>query len=271
MVQLLQKARIKTSSYDNVLYTQEENLMWYLLYKKQVKILENRVYKQFFELLNELNLPNDRIPQLHEVSNTLRNKTGWTLSRVDGLIHYNDFFGLLANKVFPSTIYLRTLDQFSRDPDIFHEVFGHCPMLLDQNYSIFLNNLARFALGCSHLEQLLLQRLLWFTMEVGLIQTSEGLRIYGGALISSPQESIYALEKNESEKKEFNIIDIFRSPYRADLLQTTYYYIKDFDELFDIKFSAQKLSDLTKDAMRLGEYQARFKIEDNKYTNAHAF
>lgn len=270
MVQLLQQG--KDSIINNkVFYTEEENSMWSQLYEKQIEILKNRVHEHFFELLEELSLPKDRVPQLYEVSNTLRNKTGWTITRVDGLIPYNDFFGLLANKVFPSTVYLRTLNKFSKDPDIFHELFGHCPMLLDQNYSIFLNNLAKFALSCSKLEQLLVQRLLWFTIEVGLIQTNRGLKIYGGALLSSSQESIYALEENQSEKKRFDLLDIFRSPYRADVLQTTYYFINDFDTLYNIELSSQKLYNLSKIAIKLGEYPAKFDIEYNKYTSVHCF
>lgn len=270
MVQLLQQGKDSIIN-DKVYYTEEDDAMWQKLYKKQIELLNNRVHDQFFELLDELNLNKDRVPQLYEVSNTLQNKTGWTLTRVDGLIPYNDFFSLLANKVFPSTVYLRTLDKFSKDPDIFHELFGHCPMLLNPSYSNFLNNLAKFALKCSRLEQILLQRLLWFTIEVGLIQTKDGLKIYGGALISSPQESVYVLEKNESEKKEFDLLDIFRSPYRADVLQTTYYFIKNLDDLYHIKLSHQKLSDLAKTATQLGEYPAKFRVEYNKYTSVHCF
>jgi len=270
MVQLLQSSNSDIVN-DKVSYTAEEDAMWEQLYRKQIELLNNRVHDHFFELLDELNLPKNRIPQLYEVSNTLRNKTGWTLTRVDGLIPYNDFFSLLANKVFPSTVYLRTLDQFSKDPDIFHELFGHCPMLLDPSYSNFLTNLAKFALKCSRLEQILLQRLLWFTIEVGLIQTKTGLKIYGGALISSSQESIYALEENESEKRKYDLLDIFRSPYRADVLQTTYYFIEDLNDLYNIELSYQKLSDLAKTATQLGEYPAKFDIEYNKYSSVHCF
>jgi len=270
MVQLLQRNDINISN-DKVFYSEEDNLMWCSLYSNQIKTLRGRVYEPFFELLNELCLPKDRVPQLYEVSNTLRNKTGWTVAKVDDLIPYNDFFSLLANKVFPSTTYIRKLSGFSRDPDIFHELFGHCPMLLDRNYSIFLTKIAKFALQCPHLEQIILQRFLWYTIEVGLIQTSQGLRIYGGALISSSQESVYSLESGEPERKIFNLLDISRSPYRADVLQTTYYFISNFEELYSLEFSLEKLSILIKAAQQLGEYAAKFKIEDNKYTNVNIF
>lgn len=270
MVQLLQQSNINTSN-GIISYSKEDNLMWYNLYTNQIKNLRGKVYEPFFQLLDELCLPIDRVPQLHEVSNILRNKTGWVVTKVNELIDYNDFFYLLANKVFPSTTYIRKLGDFSKDPDIFHELFGHCPMLLDKNYSVFLNKLAKFALRCPRLEQIILQRFLWYTIEVGLIKTSQGLRIYGGALISSPQESVYSLESNKPERKTFDLLDVSRSPYRADILQTNYYFIEDLNELYNLKFSIENLSSITKLAKQLGEYPAKFRIENNKYTNANIF
>ena len=118
---------------------------------------------------------------------------------------------------------------------------------------------------------MIIQRFLWYTIEVGLIQTSHGLRIYGGALISSPQQVIYSLESKEPERKAFNLLEIARSPYRADVLQSTYYIINDFQELYNFEFSLKKLSNVVADAKRLGEYQAKFNIENNKYTNVNIF
>lgn len=271
MTSLLQQSSISVLN-DNILYSQEDNLMWFNLYNKQINTLKGRVYDKFFDLLDELSLPRDRVPQLYEVSKILRKKSGWTITRVDNLIPYNDFFDLLANKVFPSTTYIRSLGgDFSKDPDIFHELFGHCPMLLDLNYSKFLNNIAVLALQCSRLEQILLQRFLWYTIEVGLIQTSKGLRIYGGALISSPQEAIYSLESQEPERKRFNLLDISRSPYRADLLQNTYFFIEDFNELYNNNISVKNLTILVETAKKLGEYPAKFKVENNRYTSANVF
>lgn len=270
MTQLLQKNYINPSI-ETVVYTREENLCWQELYSKQLELLEGRVHESFWEFLEELNLPKDRIPQLYEPSNILRKKTGWSITEVDGLISSDDFFILLANKIFPSTTYIRTNSGFSRDPDIFHELFAHCPILLDKDYAIFLSEIARFALECSKLEQMIIQRFLWYTIEVGLIQTSHGLRIYGGALISSPQEVIYSLESKEPERKAFNLLEIARSPYRADVLQSTYYIINDFQELYNFEFSLKKLSNVVADAKRLGEYQAKFNIENNKYTNVNIF
>lgn len=270
MVQLLQQSNPNPIN-NNISYSTQEDMMWSQLYKHQVECLQGIVYEQFFELLEKLNLPKDRVPQLHEVSRVLKKLTGWTLTKVDGLISYNDFFYLLANKVFPSTTYLRKSSQFSKDPDIFHELFGHCPMLLDYNYSNFLKNFAKFALDRSHIEQILLQRLLWFTIEVGLIKTNNKISIYGGALISSPKESLYVIDTKDAEKKPFDFVEIFRSPYRADILQTTYYFINDLSELYDINFTVKKLSVLIEKAKKLGEYPAKFKVENNKYSNVAAF
>lgn len=270
MTQLLQQSNRGILN-DTVLYSQKDDFMWYSLYTRQIEILKDKVHESFFELLAELNLPKDRVPQLYEVSETLRKKSGWTITKVDSLISYNNFFSLLANKIFPSTRYIRTLDGFSKDPDIFHELFGHCPMLLNEKYSSFLNNLAKFALQLPQLEQTLLQRFIWYTIEVGLIKTSQGLRIYGGALISSPQESVYSLESDEPERKLFNIVDIFRTPYRADVLQGTYFFINTFDELYNYKISLENLNELTNVVKQLGEYPAKFVVEHNKYTSVNIF
>jgi len=208
---------------------------------------------------------------LYEPSNIIEKKTGWSIGKVEGLISYDNFFNLLANKIFPSTTYIRKSNGFSRDPDIFHELFGHCPILLDKDYANFLLEIAKFALKCKEFEQMIIQSLLWYTIEVGLIQTSNGLRVYGGALISSAQELIYALESKEPERKEFSLLEIARSPYRADVLQSTYYIINDFQELYNFEFDFKKFSKIASDAKRLGEYKAKFNIEQNKYTNVYIF
>lgn len=269
MTQLLQTHRNTQEA--AVSYSSKENAMWYTLYTQQLHSLKYRAHEYFFELLDMLCLPQDRVPQLSEVSNILFEKSGWSLARVDGLIPYNDFFTLLANKIFPSTIYIRKSKNFSKDPDIFHELFGHCPMLLDTNYSNFITTLATFALQRSELERVMLQRLLWFTIEVGLIHTDDGYRVYGGALLSSPEEAIYALESNNAERKHFNLLDVFRSPYRADYLQKTYFCINDMSDLYNVDLSDEAFSTVVKQAIQLGEYPAKFSVEYNKYSSVHCF
>jgi phenylalanine-4-hydroxylase len=106
----------------------------------------------------------------------------------------------LSNKVLPSTTFIRESIEFSKDPDIFHEIFWHCPALLDEKYSNFLQCVSKAALSSPPLEQELLKRLLWFTAEVGLIHTNDGLKVYGSSLISSPQELVYSIDNNKSEK-----------------------------------------------------------------------
>ncbi len=268
MTSLLQQSTVNMTN-NTVKYSQEDDWMWYNLYNSQVETLKDKVYESFFELLNELCLPKDHVPQLHEVSKVLREKSGWTITRVDNLIPYNDFFNLLANKVFPSTTYIRVSGEFSKDPDIFHELFGHCPMLLNARYSTFINNVAKFALQCNRLEQMLLQRFLWYTIEVGLISTDQGLRVYGGALVSSPKESIYSLVSNTPERKKLDLLDVFRTPYRADVLQGTYFFVNSFDDLYNEYISLQRISDLARVAQQLGEHKAKFEVEYNKYTSVH--
>lgn len=256
---------------EKIVYTENQNLMWNQLYTKQVELLQDRVYDQFWYLFNELGLPKDRIPQLDEVSLILKNKVGWSIARVETGINFNDYASFLSNKVFPSTTFIRESFEFSKDPDIFHEIFGHCPTLLDEKYSNFLQYVSKTALNSPPLEQELLKRLIWFTAEVGLMQTDDGLKVYGSSLISSPQELVYSIENNKSEKKSFNLLDICRSPYRSDIIQTTYYIINNFDELYNIDLSIAHLSNIIKDASRLKEYPAKFEIENNKYVSVNYF
>ncbi|AZL16359.1 phenylalanine 4-monooxygenase [Rickettsiales endosymbiont of Stachyamoeba lipophora] len=252
-------------------YSSEENKIWKDLYSTQIKLLQNRAHEIFFEYLEQLELPIDRVPQLPDVSDILKSKTGWVLAEVDGLISCSDFFNLLANKIFPSTTYIRKLTDFSIDPDIFHELFGHCPMLLDNRFSKFLTDLAQYAYNQPITEQLLLLRVIWFTIEVGLVKTPEGLRIYGGALLSSPKETIYALEADNVERKKFNILEALRSPYRADMCQAKYFYINNLYELFEIEINDKIFNSLKNQVIKYGEYPAKFKIENNKYTNANIY
>ena len=267
----LLSSEINFNTYEFISYTIEENLVWARLYKKQLQLLRHKAHPYFMALLEDLNLPLNRIPQLEEVSYTLRQRTGWSLVRVDGLIPYNEFFQLLANKLFPSTIKIRSSEKFSKDPDIFHEIFGHCPLLLDVDYSNFLHMIGKIGLNSTIIEQVLLQRLLWFSIEVGLIHTQFGFRIYGGALISSPEEAQYAINSNKVKIKEFNILEVCRSPFRADVLQSVYYYINSFKDLYNVDLSKQNISRIVREASALGEYPAKFKVEFNKYSSVGYF
>jgi phenylalanine-4-hydroxylase len=234
----------KTSSYvakpldaaGNVAYTQEENQLWQTLITRQRPLLENRACKEFINGLDVLNLPTDRIPQCHEVSEALLKITGFQLEPVPALIPFKQFFSLLAERKFPAATFIRRREEldYLQEPDIFHEIFGHCPLLTHPACATFTEHYGKLGLNASHADQVMLAKLYWFTIEFGLIKTSAGLRAYGGGILSSMSETLYCLEQKNVERKSFDILEILRTPYRIDIMQPIYFIIDSFDVLFDL-------------------------------------
>lgn len=250
-------------SQERVKYSKENHRTWKYLYNTQIINLQNIAYPRMLEYIEELSLPKNYIPQLFEVSKKLYKKTGWKVSKVGDLIDGEMFFQLLSNRMFPSTIYIRSNDEasLSRDPDIFHELFGHCPILLDETYASLFQKFGLLGLQLDQVQRAFLQRLFWFTFETGLLQTKYGLRIYGGSLLSSIKESRYAIENTAPIKRNFNMIDIFRTSYRADLLQSIYYVITDFSQLHDMLNNIESIKKSIEIAYELGEFPPFFPIE----------
>lgn len=246
-------------------YTEQENLTWQRLYNQQIKIIQNRACDQFMDGLHALNMPQDRIPQLHEISRVMMNATGWSVAPVAALISSEKFFGLLANRQFPAATFIRIPEEFNyiKEPDIFHELFGHCPLFLNPAYASFVEQYGKFALKTQGKVQNRLLRLFWMTIEFGLLKTDKGLRIYGGGILSSPEETVYALESTTPERKPFNILDALRTPYRIDIKQPIYYILDKLDALFDIFNS--NIEALITEAIALGDFPPKF--EKNSTTN----
>jgi phenylalanine-4-hydroxylase len=244
-------------------YSDDNHRTWEYLYKTQIINLQDLAYHRMLKCLEEFSLPKNYIPQLDEVSQKLYKKTGWQVSKVDDLIDGEIFFQLLSDRMFPSTIYIRSNDEasLSRDPDIFHELFGHCPILLDEMHANLFQKFGSLGLRLDQVQRAFLQRLFWFTFETGLIHTKHGLKIYGGSLLSSIKESRYAVEDSAPLKQEFNMIDMFRTSYRADLLQSIYYVITDFSQLHSMLDDIELIKKNIEIAYELGEFPPSFPIE----------
>jgi phenylalanine-4-hydroxylase len=260
---------------EGIAYTQKDNSFWNKLYTQQVNHLQGMASPVFFELLDKINLPSDRVPQLNEVSRVLEKNTGWQLTAANGIVSQQEFFYLLSKKIFPSTTFLRTQQEegLAVGPDIFHELFGHATMLLDERYSSFMNKIGETALDRAPLQQAAIRRLLWFTSEVGLIKIGAELRIFGGALLSSFIESSLALSSPKVKRAPFDIVNIFRTPFRADLFQEHqdfYYYINDFNDLLEIDLSDKCLNDYINKAKKLKEYPIHVEIQ-GKYASINIF
>lgn len=218
-------------------FTPEENETWGILLERQIKIVQDRACDEFMQGLANLNFSKTHVPQCPDVSEILMAATGWSVVPVAAIIPLAEFFRLLANRQFPAASFIRIRQEldYLQEPDIFHEFFGHCPMLTHSAYADFVQWYGETALRVAKPLQSLLGRLFWFTIEFGLIKTPQGLRIYGGGILSSSTESIYALESPKPERLPFNILQILRSPYRYDEIQNCYFVLENLQQLFTLK------------------------------------
>lgn len=254
-----------------VAYTPEEHRVWQILFERQKKLIPGRACDEFLHGLKKLNLTAEKIPQLPEVSLRLSELTGWKVAAVPALISARAFFELLAEKRFPAATFIRTEEEldYVKEPDVFHELFGHCPMLTNPIYANFVHDYAIKVLNLPEADWPLLQRLFWFTVEFGLIKTPEGLRAYGGGILSSIQETAYSVDSDLAMRVLFDPIVIFRTPYRIDQLQLIYFVIENYQQLYD--FVLTNISELIQRVRLLGEYPPLFIVDEgNPSIHIHA-
>ncbi|VVC77240.1 Phenylalanine-4-hydroxylase [Aquicella siphonis] len=256
----------KTSTYvarpvdehGNADYSPEENQIWQDLITRQIPIVQGRACDEYIRGIDLLDLPHDRIPQCPEVSSVLRDTTGWALEPVPALIPFDHFFSLLASRKFPAATFIRRREEldYLQEPDIFHEVFGHCPMLTNKACADFTHTYGKLGLKASHADQVMLAKLYWFTIEFGLIKTGTGLRAYGGGILSSKSETVYCLESPIPQRKPFDVMDVLRTPYRIDIIQPIYFVIDSFDVLFSL--TEMDLIGMIHQARELGMYEPAY-------------
>ena len=220
-----------------VRYTDDEHRIWATLYERQFKAIRGKACDEFFQGIEMLKMPADRIPQLPEISKVLKRETGWEVAYVPALIPFSEFFKLLANRQFPAATFIRTPDEldYLQEPDIFHEIFGHTPLLTNKYFADFTAAYGKLGLAASKEDRVFLARMYWFTVEFGLIQPpGKPMRIYGGGILSSIGETEYAFTSATPQRKRFNIMDALRTPYRIDIMQPLYYYLEDLRELYEL-------------------------------------
>jgi len=248
-------------------WSDEENQIWEDLISRQLKCIEGVACDEYFDGLAKLNLPTDRIPQLAEVSDVLEVETGWRCEPVPALIGFGEFFRLLSERKFPVATFIRTREEFDylQEPDIFHEIFGHCPLLTNKSFADYTQAYGQMGLMASKEERVFLARLYWFTVEFGLLDTPDGLRIYGGGILSSPSETQYAINDKNVERKPLEIMDVLRTPYRIDILQPIYYLLTKVSDLDEIrKHSIEEIMAMVKEARELGLFPAKFPPKETK-------
>lgn len=220
-------------------YSPEEHSVWDTLYARQAELLPGRAAPEFLAGLAALNLNRGGIPDFEVVNRELRALTGWTIVAVPCLVPDAIFFEHLANRRFPAGRFIRKgheLD-YIEEPDVFHDVFGHVPMLTNPVFADYMEAYGRGGLRSAGFDALPnLARLYWYTVEFGLIRRPEGLRIYGAGIVSSHAETIFALESPAPNRVHFNLERVMRTRYRIDDFQQTYCVIDSFEELFDATY-----------------------------------
>lgn len=215
-------------------YTAEEHATWDRLFARQAKLLPGRASSAYLKGLEALRLSDSGIPNFEELSERLMKLTGWQVVAVPGLVPDDVFFDHMANRRFVAGNFIRRPDQldYIQEPDVFHDVFGHVPMLADPEFADYLEAYGRGGMRALELGALKqLGRLYWYTVEFGLVEEAEGLRIYGSGIVSSSAESVFALESDSPNRLRFDMQRVMRTDYRIDDFQQNYFVIPSFEAL----------------------------------------
>ena len=215
-------------------YTREDYKVWKILFNKRLENLQGIVAEEFLIALKNLNFKAEKIPNFIEINNILRSTTGWSIETVPNISPPEEFFSFLSMKKFTATCWLRSIDQidYLEEPDMFHDVFAHVPLLSNKDYTNFFKEMGEIAETVIEEPKKLekLQRIYWFTIEFGLIKKNNDFKIYGAGIISSDEESKNVFSK-KSRKLEFDVKKVMNQPFRIDVVQDTYYYINSFEQL----------------------------------------
>lgn len=219
--------------YEN--YTEEDFLVWKTLFERQVKNLKQFGCEEFLVGIKNVGFNANEIPYFDKTKEKFKETTGWELHVVPGIIPVEEFFPLLMNKKFSASTWLRKMDQldYLEEPDMFHDVFGHVPLLSIESFSKFVLGLSKIAMKHIHNAEIMemLGRMYWFTLEFGLIRQNGELKVYGAGICSSSGEVENAIH-GKVEHRQFNVKEILNTSFQNDRIQDLYFVIESFDELF---------------------------------------
>ncbi|WP_448140594.1 phenylalanine 4-monooxygenase [Sphingopyxis fribergensis] len=217
-------------------FTADEHAMWDRLFARQSDMLPGRAADAFLRGIDVLRLEKPGIPDYRELNARLMAATGWQVIAVPGLVPDDVFFDHLANRRFPAGNFIRAPEQldYLQEPDVFHDVFGHVPMLADPVFADYMVAYGEGGLRSLKFDALKqLARLYWYTVEFGLIREAGGLRIYGAGIVSSFAESVFALDSDSPNRIGFDLARVMRTDYRIDDFQQNYFVIDSLDQLLD--------------------------------------
>ncbi len=238
-------------------YSPAEHAVWRTLYGRQEKLLPNRVLPTYMRGLEALSIRGDGIPDFRRLSEVLMQATGWQVVAVPGLIPEEAFFEHLANRRFPAGNFIRPADQldYLEEPDIFHDVFGHVPLLMDPVFADYMQAYGLGGLRAMNLNVLdNLARLYWYTVEFGLVKTADGLRIYGAGIASSRTETVFSLDSDSPNRLGFDLQRVLCTNYIIDDFQRTYFVIDNIQSLLDL--ATQDFAPIYARIKTLPEHQA---------------
>lgn len=218
-------------------YSAEEHGVWKTLFERQRRLLPGRACDAFVRGMADLPIGADQIPDFGRLSEILMKRTGWQMVAVPGLVPDEVFFEHLANRRFPAGNFIRKPHEldYLEEPDVFHDVFGHVPLLMHPAFADFIQAYGVGGLRAQQLGALdKLARVYWYTVEFGLVQQQDGLRLYGAGIASSATETLFALDNASPNRVRFEVERVMRTPYRIDDFQETYFVIDSLDQLLEL-------------------------------------
>ncbi|QDM41986.1 phenylalanine 4-monooxygenase [Altererythrobacter sp. TH136] len=216
-------------------YSSDDDAIWNDLFARQMEVLPGRAAGAFMAGLQKLNLNRGGVPEFGKLSEDLSALTGWSVVPVPMLIPDHVFFWHLANRRFPAGNFIRTRETFDyiEEPDVFHDVFGHVPMLTDPVYADYMHEYGRAGWKAMRYNRLkALGALYWYTVEFGLIEEAGGIKAYGAGILSGPTEIVYATEAQSPNRIMLNVDRVMRTDYVISDLQPTYFVIESFEDLY---------------------------------------
>ena len=218
-------------------YTPQEHAVWKTLFERQSKLLPGRACDEFVRGMQDLPIGPDQIPNFEQLSETLSQRTGWQIVAVPGLVPDDVFFEHLAHRRFPAGHFIRKPHEldYLEEPDVFHDVFGHVPMLMNPAIADYIQAYGEGGLRAKRLGVLeKLARVYWYTVEFGLVKQPDGLRVYGAGIASSAKETVFSVEDDSPNRVAFDLERVMRTNYRIDDFQETYFVLDNLNDLLEL-------------------------------------
>ncbi|HRL30164.1 MAG TPA: phenylalanine 4-monooxygenase [Ottowia sp.] len=218
-------------------YTAQEHAVWKTLFERQSKLLPGRACDEFVRGMQDLPIGPDQIPNFEQLSETLSQRTGWQIVAVPGLVPDDVFFEHLAHRRFPAGHFIRKPHEldYLEEPDVFHDVFGHVPMLMNPAIADYIQAYGEGGLRAKRLGVLeKLARVYWYTVEFGLVKQPDGLRVYGAGIASSATETVFSVEDDSPNRVAFDLERVMRTNYRIDDFQETYFVLDNLNDLLEL-------------------------------------